>query len=230
MNYCWNNYVAGQSDMNDRRRHHKSNRSDDRSNQNFLQSLVGKNVKINRGGPESLEGKLLAVKSDYLVLSTKEGVVYISTSHVKSITELPGSNKSGHRDPSFVNAANFNGVIRSFNHEFVQINWGGPEKVEGFVAEVGNDSVLLVVGKEVVQIQLFHIKTIKAAGKNKSGGNKSGSNNNNNNNNNNKDKSNDNKNKNKTQGNRTGGNRSGKNRANAASVTPKTTRRSITKG
>ena len=33
-----------------------------------MRSLIGKVVKINRGGPESFEGKLVSVCSDYMVV------------------------------------------------------------------------------------------------------------------------------------------------------------------
>ncbi|SFF12508.1 spore coat protein B [Paenibacillus algorifonticola] len=158
------------------------NSSKSNGTKTFLEGLVGQYVKINRGGPESLQGTLVAVKNDYLVLWTKEGIVYVSTSHVKSITDFP-SNKSGGCKPDYIKASSFVGVIRALNHKFVQINWGGPEKIEGFIAEVGNTSLLLVVNREVVQIQLLHIKTIKPLGQNtsrgdRSGGNRSGGNSN----------------------------------------------------
>ncbi|MGG4143648.1 hypothetical protein ABEW34_10985 [Paenibacillus algorifonticola] len=182
MNYCCN-YVSGEQDRNsgNMNHHHKSNQH--KSNQHksskgngtktFLEGLVGQFVKINRGGPESLQGTLVAVKNDYLVLWTKEGIVYVSTSHVKSITDFP-SNKSKGRTPQYIQASSFIGVIRALNQKFVQINWGGPEKIEGFIAEVGSTSLLLVVNREVVQIQLFHIKTIKPLGQNTSRGDRSG--------------------------------------------------------
>ncbi|CAM3997516.1 hypothetical protein L1N85_14395 [Paenibacillus alkaliterrae] len=248
MNYCWNyRNVAGQMDMYDNRfksfNHHKSNTC---INENFVDSLVGKCVKINRGGPDKIEGKLLAVKSDYYVVKTKKGIVYVAASHVKSITETNGKqdcnksghksghksdkkychksdhkccHKSGHHKHDFIKADNFKEVLRALNQTFVQINTGGPEKVEGFLAQVCKDSVLLVDGEDTLQIPIEQIKSIKSTNDKKSDGHKDC-------------------NKNyKTQGNRTGGSRTGGNRsggkksANAASVitTPKTTRRMINK-
>src|SRR5262245_5169727 len=58
--------------------------------QNFLEAQMGMNVRINRGGPESLDGRLVGVKMGYLVLRTSTGTVYVSSSHVKSVTDLPG--------------------------------------------------------------------------------------------------------------------------------------------
>ncbi|WP_341278805.1 hypothetical protein [Paenibacillus sp. FSL H8-0537] len=236
MNYCCN-YVSGEQDRNsgNMNHHHKSNQhkssqhksSQHKSNQHksnqhksskgngtktFLEGLVGQYVKINRGGPESLQGTLVAVKNDYLVLWTKEGIVYVSSSHVKSITDFPSDKSKGHT-PQYIQASSFIGVIRALNQKFVQINWGGPEKIEGFIAEVGSTSLLLVVNREVVQIQLFHIKTIKQLGQNTSRGDRSGGNNNrtggsnNGGNNNRTGGSNNGGDKNRTGGSNTGGNK-----------------------
>jgi len=164
-----------------------------------LKELEGKNVKINRGGPESFEGKLLSVQSDYLVVRTKQGIVYTATAHVKSIAEEGNCHSSGGRTSNFIKAANFRGVLRALNQEFVQVNMGGPEKQEGFLAEVCRDSIKLVNGRQVVQVLIDHIKTIKKESKScGSQGNRTGgsSENTNNNNNNKSNKSNGSKNKN----------------------------------
>lgn len=233
MNYCCN-FVGGEMDRNsgNQNHHHKSNQhkshqhksSKGNGTKTFLEGLVGQYVKINRGGPESLQGTLVAVKNDYLVLWTKEGIVYVSSSHVKSITDFPSDKSKGHT-PQYIQASSFIGVIRALNQKFVQINWGGPEKIEGFIAEVGSTSLLLVVNREVVQIQLFHIKTIKQLGQNTSRGDRSGGNNNRTGGSNtggNKNRtggSNNERNKNCTDGankggdkNRTGGSNTGKNK------------------
>ncbi|WP_317982248.1 hypothetical protein [Paenibacillus glycanilyticus] len=195
---------------------HKSHRSNGKSTgtgttgtgNTELRNLVGETVRINRGGPESLEGKLLAVKNDYLVLSTKEGVVYVDLSHVKSVTGFATS-KSGGTSTDYINANNFRGVINALTKEFVQINWGGPEKVEGFLAEVqGNTALVVAANNQVVYLLVDHIKTIKKLG-GKSGGNKSGGNQGGNQGGN---KSGGNKNNNKSgnkNNNKSGGNKSG---------------------
>lgn len=167
-------------------------------------NLVGHHVKINRGGPDSVEGTLIAVPGDYLVLSGADGVVYVNGSHVKSITE---GNRSQNRSRSvdFVSASSFQSLLSKLRLQFVQINRGGPEKTEGFLAEINSDFLLLIVGREFVRVPLFHIKTISVTS-NKSGNNKSGSNNNNKSGGN---KSGSNKSGNKS-GNRSGGRSGGK--------------------
>ncbi|WP_143069258.1 hypothetical protein [Paenibacillus sp. OV219] len=137
-----------------------------------MESQMGMNVRINRGGPESLEGRMIGVKTGYLVLRSSTGFVYINASHVKSVTDLPGQTSRGMDHYKFINADSFNGVLHQLTRKFVQINWGGPERIEGFVAQVGNQALMLVVGQELVQIPLYHIKTVKTAGIYASGGSK----------------------------------------------------------
>jgi spore coat protein B len=138
---------------------------------------MGMNVRINRGGPESLDGRMIGVQKGYLVLRNSTGNVYVNSSHVKSVTELPTNSSRGHSSrgmsqSQFIKADGFNGVLHALTRKFVQINWGGPEKIEGFIAQVGNQTLMLVVGQELVQIPLYHIKTVKTAGIYASGGSK----------------------------------------------------------
>jgi spore coat protein B len=165
---------------------HNKHRSHHRSRpDNALEDLVGKKVKINRGGPDVIIGKLLAVKSDYLVVWTKEGVVYVQLKHVKSITELSttGGRTDGtrgthgrtdgtrgdrdHRKPDFIKADNFRGVLKALEHKFVQVNTGGPEKVEGFLCDVKKDHILVVSDNKKIKIFIDHIRSIKKIDKKK---------------------------------------------------------------
>lgn len=149
--------------------------------------LVGYRVKVNRGGPDMVEGTLLAIPSDYLVLNTNDGIIYVNGAHVKSITEISKSGGAGSRSSSrgarsFISASSFNSLLSRLRHQFIQINRGGPEKIDGFLAEITSGFLLVVVNRELVRIPLFHIKTVNVSGKNnqssgeqKSGGSSSGS-------------------------------------------------------
>ncbi|WP_144939361.1 hypothetical protein [Paenibacillus sp. 32O-W] len=144
---------------------------------NYLASLIGKEVKINRGGPDTVLGKLLAVQSDYLILHCSDGAVYVQNSHVKSITENR-ENKSSTYDeaPRYYEGDSFHDVLENLKHRFVQINGGGPEKLEGFIVDVTSTHLLLVVKQEVIRVPIFHIRSICVKEKNKSQGSSSGGN------------------------------------------------------
>lgn len=199
------------------------------SGQNSLgqaRQLIGRRVRINRGGPDSIEGILLAVNGDVLVLSSRGIIVYVNGRHVKSITEGTSGGRSrgksggsqggrhsssvgrsgmGRSSMGFIQASSFASLLSRLRQQFIQINRSGPERIEGFLAETGNDFILLVVGRELVRVPVFHIKTVNIStgsrgnesGSGNSGGNSSGD-------------------KNKQSGSKSGGNKSGgsKNRKN----------------
>ncbi|MEC0255537.1 hypothetical protein [Paenibacillus lautus] len=174
-------------------------------------NLVGRNVKINRGGPDSIEGLLLDAQSDYLVAVADGGFVYVKDDHVKSITD---TGKSGGARESIVNpitAYNFVGVMQALRYRLVKINRGGPEKLEGIIVDVNQNYLILTVkGQEVVHIPVSHIKSItvvRGGGNNQSGGNQNQNQNQNQNSNSQGNQSN----QSQSQGNRSGGNQSGGN-------------------
>ncbi len=58
---------------------------------NGYSNLQGSTVRINRGGPDSVEGTLVGYGSDYLVILAKDGTVYIKNAHVKSFSQNLGT-------------------------------------------------------------------------------------------------------------------------------------------
>jgi spore coat protein B len=127
-------------------------------------SLVGKEVRINRGGPDSKVGTLLEVKSDYLALLTKEdGIVYYQLQHIKSITTFSDGGKTSHEcsaDAKLIKVDSFHKLLEKTELKSVQINRGGPEKVEGIVCKVTDKTIILIHNKEIIRVSIFHIKNI----------------------------------------------------------------------
>jgi spore coat protein B len=134
-------------------------------NNDMWKSLVGKTIKVDRGGPESRIGKLMAVLDDHLVLLTKDdGVIYYNTHHVKSVTENSKDTMDlGIEVPEnfeFKSASNFQGLLDSLKFQWVRINRGGPEKLEGVISEINKDFVSLISKEEVVRVSMWHIRNI----------------------------------------------------------------------
>jgi hypothetical protein len=57
-------------------------------NKDMMQSLVGKILRVDRGGAESRVGKLLAVGEDYFTLMTKEDGVIFDKTHTSVLKAL----------------------------------------------------------------------------------------------------------------------------------------------
>ncbi|RKQ37252.1 hypothetical protein [Oceanobacillus halophilus] len=129
-----------------------------------FKALKGKVVQINRGGSESKIGKLIAVKDDYVALLTKDdGVIYYQTKHIKSVTEnvkhhydleVKELNKKDHLPDDFIK------LLISCKYDWLQINRGGKEKVDGIVNEVKDHVLTIVDNKEVIRVFIDKIKNV----------------------------------------------------------------------
>jgi spore coat protein B len=155
----------------------------------FLQSLIGEEVQVYRGGPESKKGKLLDVQSDYITVyaqnnnnnnnnnnnqnndenqnSNQNTVVYYRTQHLQSISENTKSNSvpryqnEEEEEFSFHKGADFSELVGNLRGNYVQINLGGPESKNGMLLEVSDNYVALLTEDDgVVYYNIQHMKSI----------------------------------------------------------------------
>ncbi|MEK3978302.1 hypothetical protein MKY37_04325 [Psychrobacillus sp. FSL K6-2836] len=134
-------------------------------NKKMILSLVDKVIKVDRGGPESRVGVLLSAADDHFTLLTEDdGIIYYNTQHIKSMTynsknqvefnlEIP-------KDFKYIQADDFRGVLDCLTLQWVKINRGGPETLEGVMDVVTDDFVTIVANEEIIRVALFHIRNI----------------------------------------------------------------------
>ncbi|MBT2725176.1 hypothetical protein [Bacillus sp. ISL-46] len=131
----------------------------------MMEQFVGKTIKVDRGGPESRSGKLLAVFEDFFAILTEhDGVVFYKTNHVRSITESSKDDmKFGLKVPDkldFKKAETFVKLLGKIRFQWVKINRGGPESFEGVLSDVNKHFASLIVKEEVVRVSMKHIRNI----------------------------------------------------------------------
>ncbi|MBO1515213.1 hypothetical protein [Metabacillus bambusae] len=133
----------------------------------MLGQLKSQNVQIDRGGPESLKGTLLDVNDDFLALQTeKDGVVFYQIHHIKSISVDHGPSKDNSKQSiPKVTAKVFSELLEGFQHSWVTINRGGPESVEGVLADITSDYVTVIHHEKVFRITNYHIRNISHGSK-----------------------------------------------------------------
>ncbi|URN95461.1 MAG: hypothetical protein NAG76_04160 [Candidatus Pristimantibacillus lignocellulolyticus] len=129
-----------------------------------LSSLIGQKIQLDRGGPESRVGLVLAVGDDFLVLSTvNEGIVYYYVDHIKSITLVKSDSSQDVIKPitrvNYVSTGTMKNVFESMKYNRIQINRGGPESVKGVLTEIYDDYITIVLKDEVLLILFSHIKS-----------------------------------------------------------------------
>lgn len=131
----------------------------------MLHSLVNSTIKVDRGGPESRVGRLLAAADDHIiVLTAEDGVIYYNTHHIKSLTVNAKSevqlDLQVPEDFEFIQAKDYKSVLKGLQYKWVKINRGGPETLEGIMDEVHDDFLTIVSNEEVIRISMFHMRNI----------------------------------------------------------------------
>lgn len=138
-------------------------------NSESLKSLAGRVVRIERSGPESRLGKLVAIKDDHIVIYHEdEGMIYFNNDHIKSLSmdtrdfsDLVLVLSAETTDiPDHIDASSFTSVMSNMMYRWVQINRGGPEKLEGVLIGVSDESITLVAKDEIVNIVPYHVRSV----------------------------------------------------------------------
>lgn len=134
-------------------------------NKKMLLSLVDKVIKVDRGGPESRVGLLLSAEDEYFTLLTEnDGIIYYSTQHIKSLTNHSKNqtefNLEIPKDFEYIQADDFKGILNCLTLQWVKINRGGPETLEGVLDSVTDDYAIIVANEEIIRVALFHIRNI----------------------------------------------------------------------
>ncbi|MDQ0339030.1 spore coat protein B [Caldalkalibacillus uzonensis] len=135
----------------------------------LLQNMKYRCIRIDRGGPESRQGRLLEVKSDYIVIHTGENkVVYYEIHYIKSISENKEISIQTYKDyPGYIDGENFSTLLQNMKHCWVQINSGGQESIEGVLVDNSDDHLTLIYNQEVYRISTFHIRNVSLGPKQK---------------------------------------------------------------
>ncbi|NSL51441.1 hypothetical protein [Calidifontibacillus erzurumensis] len=128
----------------------------------FLSTMIGKEVKSFKDGPESWHGVLLAVHDDYIKLfNKKDGFIYYKTKHIKNV--VADSKPVMIEDIPDVddNEDRFHKLLENLEDHEVKINLGGPESRKGLLLGVTDEYLVLYHDKEgVIYYNLEHVKGV----------------------------------------------------------------------
>ncbi|MFC7687484.1 hypothetical protein [Ureibacillus sp. GCM10028918] len=163
--------------------------------------LVGKVIRVDRGGPESSVGLLLHAGDDYIAVMVEEpvylvkqgnngeyvseeefkkggnngnqvvgykdfSVIYYQTQHIKSISQDARKNlyvslaAPDTENFEFIQDPIFREVLDNMKYQWVKINRGGPEKIEGILFEANNDFIVVIKNEEIVRLSMFHVRSL----------------------------------------------------------------------
>ena len=132
----------------------------------LLAQLKLQNVHINGGGPAYRTGKLLDFNPDYLVLQTKDDLIYYQLEHIKSISPIQynqsdDSTEAYEVDPDYIEGTNLFALLKKMRHHWIIVNGKGAENIEGVLVDYSRDYILLVHHDEVFRISTYHINSLQ---------------------------------------------------------------------
>ncbi len=133
---------------------------------NNMQSLVGREIRVNKIGSESTQGKLLAFASDHLALQNEQdGVVYYALHHIKMCLESShhntSSSESDQTEAQFVRAKNMSQLLQSFIGDEIEVNRGEPNAQIGILLAIHSDYITLSTDQDgVMCYKIYHIKSV----------------------------------------------------------------------
>ncbi|WP_164462192.1 DUF2642 domain-containing protein [Bacillus sp. FJAT-42376] len=141
-----------------------------RSFRSLLRMHAGEQIQINQGGPDSVKGLLLDVKSDYVIVKSKKDILYISMYHIKSVAGIVSKDdKNGNNqeedcgcEDEYYLAHSYDRLFQVLKGTEIAVHSGGPEKAEGMLNEHTKGRYVLEGKKEAVIIEPGHVRSIKA--------------------------------------------------------------------
>lgn len=135
--------------------------------------MIGKLVKLGRGGPGERKGYIAATRRDYLSLYTTDGqLVHYPLQHLKCCTEVVEAETDGSAPSMSATEVMTQGMATAFPPTFTELVAShrgklitvydhGPESATGFLFDVGADFIQLVTGpQDMVYYPLFHIRSL----------------------------------------------------------------------
>jgi len=139
----------------------RKNHSKDKPNE--YTKLLGDKVKVNLHGPDSVDGTLIFVGKDYLVLETsKDGILFYQLVHVKSVTR--SKTGKGSLDHCYDYPKTFEALLGTMKKSWVKVNRGKKDTVEGFLSRIKDGFLVLINGDEIIYVAIAHIKNIREFG------------------------------------------------------------------
>lgn len=138
-----------------------------------LNSMIGKLVRLGRGGPWERKGYIVATRRDYLSLYTTDGqLIHYPLQHLTCCAEVAAAEADVSlpsrcatevmtHGMATVFPPTFSELVTSQRGNLITVSDHGPESATGFLFDVGADFIQLATcPHEIVYYPLFHIRSL----------------------------------------------------------------------
>ncbi|UFJ42659.1 hypothetical protein LOK74_09270 [Brevibacillus humidisoli] len=133
----------------------------------YLESMVGKVLRVYESGLEPKHVRLIAVKGSCIVVDAdQDGLMYYNMEHIKFVCEdfnetYPPTDRREGYDDGLPDSPSFNEVLVILKHQPVRVDQGGPKSQSGRILKIGEDFFALHTGEDgVVYYKTAHVKSL----------------------------------------------------------------------
>ena len=110
-----------------------------------------------------LEGILLAIKEDHLVIDVNENVFYIARQHIKALSKNAKDFHVSSQIVPYLDKQHLTDLLNVFRYNWVTINGSGNQALFGVLSKVSEDHIILINNAELLYIPNSYISNIHSA-------------------------------------------------------------------
>ena len=131
--------------------------------QNFsevLQSIKGTTIGLFLHNHRYMEGLLIDVKEDHLVVEFKDDIFYVATQHINGVLKNTKDYQVNLKMVPYINKLSLSDVYRALKYRWVTINRLNGHTVSGIISSITDDHIVVIHNEEQLYIKMSFITDI----------------------------------------------------------------------
>ncbi|WHT49229.1 hypothetical protein QNH10_06300 [Sporosarcina thermotolerans] len=125
-----------------------------------LHDLVNSNIGLFLLNQHFLEGVLLAVKQDHVVMDKNQKVHYISLEHIKTLSKNSKDHSEKPNPVPYLESQLFIDILSDLKNSYVSINDSEKDAHFGVLSRISEDHIVLINHAELLYIPIIYISNI----------------------------------------------------------------------
>ena len=107
-----------------------------------------------------VEGILLDVKQDYLVVNVNQNIFYIALKHIQGLSKNAKGFRMSPQVMPYLNKDNLTDLLKALQYNLISVNSLGKQAFFGMLSKISDDHITLIDNMEQLYIQKSYISNI----------------------------------------------------------------------
>lgn len=128
--------------------------------ENSIGGLVGAKVRLHLNGHHFIEGILLAVKQDHLIVNVNHRVIYFALNQIQALSKNAKDFRVIPQEVTYLEKDNLIDILYELKYSWVTINCLSNNIISGLLSKIFEDHIVLVNNTEQLFVQKTYITNI----------------------------------------------------------------------